>query len=189
MKPGPAANSAAVLHTSCTPKGGRSREVAISPGLRTVLAGHRHLRGGRVIGLDISPREKLGVVGEQGDLHDYAGGSWPWLQAELAKWQHLPKASVLIASHIPMQLTPGGLDADQMAKVKALLDAHPGLVHGHIAGHYHVDLELRTPAMSHVSYVVGSTFAGNLPVHIATATVAPGGVTWQHETIDVPGWQ
>ncbi len=28
-----------------TPKGGRSREVAISPGLRAVLAGHRHLRG------------------------------------------------------------------------------------------------------------------------------------------------
>lgn len=31
-----------------TPKGGKSREVAISPGLRNVLVGHRHLRGAYV---------------------------------------------------------------------------------------------------------------------------------------------
>ncbi len=147
------------------------------------------IRGVHVVAFDNSPRTKAGAIGEQGDLHDYKGGTWPWLKADLAALTDRPQRSVLLASHIPLHQTAGALDAGQMKKVNALVDATKGLVHGHIAGHYHVDVKIQTDEMDFVSHVVGSTFAGPLVVHIATAAVYADEVKWSHDKVHVPGFQ
>lgn len=146
------------------------------------------LEGLRIIALDISPRTKLGPFGEQGDLHDYPGGTWPWFKAELAKLKGRAAGSVLLASHIPMHRSAGGFTLAQMKLINAAVDAADGLVYANIAGHYHFDFTYQTPDMSYVSLVVGSVFDGPVVVHVATATVGGKQVEWQHETVHVPGW-
>ena len=146
------------------------------------------LHGVHVVALDLSPREKLGLIGELGDIHDYPGGSWPWLQKDLSGLKGRAKASVLLASHIPMHQSAGALDAGHILKMKALAGSVPGLIHASVAGHYHVDAVVDIPSLPFISYVVGSVFAGPLPVHIATATVTATEVTWVHETVLVSGY-
>lgn len=144
------------------------------------------LHGVHIVALDISPREKLGLIGELGDIHDYPGGSWPWFQKDIEKVKNYPKGSVLVAAHIPMHISAGALDTGHMAKVKALSDTVPGLIHASIAGHYHIDALVDIPSLPFPSYVVGPIFAGPLPVHIATATVSTDEVTWIHDTVPLP---
>ncbi|MCO4761906.1 MAG: metallophosphoesterase [Myxococcales bacterium] len=147
------------------------------------------LHGIHVVGLDVSPRDKKGIVGEMGDLHDYEGGTFPWLQADLAKVAQRPKGSVLIASHIPLHESPGALMGDEIDKLNALAKKTPGLIHASIAGHYHVDAVVDLPLLEYISYVVGAIFVGPLPVHIATVTTQGQTVTWQHDTIYLPGYK
>gem|GEM_PF-1308079 len=144
--------------------------------------------GVHVVVPDLNPRKKIGPFGEQGELHDYPGGTWPWLQAHLAGLKAPRKASVLLASHIPVAMSPGALTAADMVKVGALADKHPGVIAASLAGHYHIVTNVQTKDMKFPSMTVPAIWAGLLRVHIATATVFADRVQWHHEFVVVPGF-
>ena len=156
------------------------------------------LHGVHIVSLDLSPRKKMGFIGELGERHDHVGGTWPWLKQDLNSLITAAKSagasplkgSVLLASHIPMHQSGGALTADDVIAMNALAKTlPPGLIHASIAGHYHIDAKVDIPALPFTSYVVGSVFSGPLAIHIATATVRANEVTWQHEVLALPGWE
>ena len=80
---------------------------------------------------------------EGGELHDFAGGSWPWFRNDIETCPKDKKESVVIVTHIGMFRTGIGL-ADQylfaqgdMTKIKSFLNGYRAYVDSNYAGHIH----------------------------------------------------
>lgn len=111
-----------------------------------VQGGQSHLqsyafdhRGLRFVALDWNSREVGTLWGETPDLHDFSGGTLPFLQAELdaaSAGEGLAERVVLL-SHMPMIVGPGSFDLDEGATLEALLGPAGDLVAGNHAGHLH----------------------------------------------------
>jgi len=80
---------------------------------------------------------------EGGELHDFAGGSWPWFRNDIETCPKVKKESIVIVTHIGMFRTGVGLadqylfSADDMNKIKHLLNGYRGYVDTNYAGHIH----------------------------------------------------
>ena len=80
---------------------------------------------------------------EGGELHDFAGGSWPWFKNDVETCQKDKKESIVIVTHIGMFRTGFGLAdqflfaQDDMTKIKRFLNDHREYVDSNYAGHIH----------------------------------------------------
>ena len=80
---------------------------------------------------------------ESGELHDFAGGSWPWFRNDIETCPKAKKESIVIMTHIGMFRT--GFEAadqylfsqDEMNKVKGFLHDYREYVDSNYAGHIH----------------------------------------------------
>lgn len=81
--------------------------------------------------------------GEGGELHDFAGGSWPWFKSDIETCPKVKTESIVIVTHIGMFRTGVGLadkflfSADDMNKIKRFLKGYRGYVDTNYAGHIH----------------------------------------------------
>ena len=96
--------------------------------------------GVHFVGLDWCARGVAGLGAEMGDLHDFDGGTWRWLEADLAAHAEGPGEGVVLFSHMPMHF--GVFDPDELGKLYALLDPYADRVHADYAGHVHSSYEL-----------------------------------------------
>ncbi|MHC4699232.1 MAG: metallophosphoesterase family protein, partial [Planctomycetota bacterium] len=84
---------------------------------------------------------KLGNEG--GELHDFAGGSWPWFKNDIKRCPKNKKESIVIVTHIGMFRTGFGkadeylFAPDEMKKIKGFLHDYRGFVDSNYAGHIH----------------------------------------------------
>ena len=99
-------------------------------------------RGVHFFTLDWCVRGVKGALAEFGDLNDYTGGSWPWLQTELAEVVAAEPAdhSIVLFSHIPMML--GMFDTIEWPMIGEVFEPHADLVWANYAGHLHGTLEM-----------------------------------------------
>ena len=80
---------------------------------------------------------------EGGDLHDFAGGSWPWFKNDTETCPKDKKESVVILTHIGMFRTGFGkadeflFSQSEMTKIKGFLYDYRDYVDTNYAGHIH----------------------------------------------------
>lgn len=143
-------------------------------------------KGVRFFGLDISPRSEGMITGEQGELHEQPGGTWPWLTTQLAGLGKRAGESVILFSHIPMHLSPGGLSDVEMEKVYALFGPIADTVYAQFGGHYHFEMTDKNPKAGYIAYVTDATWDDQLRVRLVTVSSNAAGFAYAHELIDVP---
>jgi hypothetical protein len=97
--------------------------------------------GMRFVALDWNARVMDTILGEMADLHDFDGGTLPFLVEELALHGEGPAGGMMLASHHPMHLSPGAFDLEEMATLSELIAPYGDRVYADLAGHYHVDME------------------------------------------------
>ena len=98
-------------------------------------------KGLRIIGLDWASRDPGRVEGEMGNLHDYEGGTWEFLEQSVVDAPELMDSSVIMATHIPMMMSPGAFDVDEMAQLAELLGPNREKISMNLGGHFHVNGE------------------------------------------------
>jgi hypothetical protein len=83
--------------------------------------------------------------GEGGELHDFAGGSWPWFKNDIERCPKPKNENIVIMTHIGMFHT-GFEFADQfvfseseMDKIKGFLNDYKDNVDSNYAGHFHLN--------------------------------------------------
>jgi hypothetical protein len=80
---------------------------------------------------------------EGGELHDFAGGSWPWFRNDIETCPKTRKESIVIITHIGMFRTGFAsadeflFSQDEMNKVKSFLYDYREYVDSNYAGHIH----------------------------------------------------
>jgi hypothetical protein len=86
---------------------------------------------------------------EQADLHDFAGGTWPWFTDDIAGCVKDGGENIVMLTHHPMHVAPiigglpvnlGAFDHTELARIEAFTAGYGSNVYANIAGHYHIDL-------------------------------------------------
>lgn len=98
-------------------------------------------RGVTFVGVDIASRIPGAIEGELGRLHDFPGGSLPFLEQQLAALPAGPTHDVVLLTHNPLQQTIGGLMPDDQARLDEVLVSYTDRVAMALGGHLHVDYE------------------------------------------------
>jgi len=98
-------------------------------------------KGVRLIALDWASRlpSSEGIWTEFGYLHDFEGGSFPFLEQELTVLGEAKLNSTLFLTHIPM--TVGSFNAEQMDAFEVMLGPYTDRIYANFAGHLHVNVE------------------------------------------------
>jgi hypothetical protein len=123
-------------------------------------------RGVRFVGLDWATRTVASIFGEMADLHDFSGGTLPWLEAALAGREDGPADSVVFFSHHPMHVFPGAFDEAEIAALAERLDPWGEALYADFAGHYHVDLEDEPEGASWAVYATDAVWDDALTVRV-----------------------
>ncbi|MHC4223900.1 MAG: metallophosphoesterase family protein, partial [Planctomycetota bacterium] len=92
--------------------------------------------------IDWCTRTIGGPASESADLHDFAGGTWPWFEDESRAGAQGPKECIVMVSHHPMHDLVGGYGSfalAEMERIEALTGSHGDWVYANFAGHYHFD--------------------------------------------------
>ena len=93
--------------------------------------------GIRFLSVDWNSRELGSIWGETPDLHDFEGGTWPWLLSELAIIEGRPRDSVILLSHMPLFEGIGGLTTLEADQVVDALAPRQVELWANLAGHLH----------------------------------------------------
>lgn len=103
--------------------------------------------GLRFVSLDWNTRVVATGWGEMPDLHDFDGGTLPFLRAELDALTDGQDERVVFLSHMPMFHGPGGFDVDEKDVLEPLLGPFADTVRGNHAGHLHGNGEMEWDAV------------------------------------------
>jgi hypothetical protein len=93
--------------------------------------------GVRFLGADLNSREDHPLWSETPDLHDFEGGTWPWLTAQLDQLEGRPSDSVILLSHMPLFEGGGSLTADEADTVVEAFYPRRDALWANLAGHLH----------------------------------------------------
>ena len=141
-------------------------------------------RGVHFATLDFCVRALGGIMGETGELHDYEGGTWPWLAADLAGREGGPADGIVLAAHVPMQVVI--FDAEELTKVAALFGRYAAQLYGFFAGHVHVNFEGPLPDGSGTLFVTDATHDGVNTVRLVRVSGNGAAFRYDHERVEVP---
>ena len=93
--------------------------------------------GIRFLSVDWNSRELGSIWGETPDLHNFDGGTWPWLLSELDLVSDRPSDSVILLSHMPLFEGIGGLTTLEADQVVEALHPRRDVLWANLAGHLH----------------------------------------------------
>lgn len=100
------------------------------------------MHGVRFISADWSSRERHPLWGETPDLHNFEGGTWPWLTDQLESADRAKDNNLILLSHMPLFEGPGGLVTEEAEQAVELLSTHQDAIWANLAGHLHVDTSM-----------------------------------------------
>ena len=126
------------------------------------------------------------VLGETGALHDYDGGTLSFLEEQLEDLEAYDDESLILATHNPMFLIPGGFDLDQSATVNALTAPVGEKVAMNLAGHFHIDHEESVEDGGYDVYVVDAVWDDVKTVRMIEVWFDGVTFTYEHELVIVP---
>ncbi len=120
--------------------------------------------GVRFVALDWCARGAEGVQTEMGDLHDFEGGTLPFLADDLAAFAPPTTDSLVMLSHIPMHL--GGFDLEEMEALEAVLEPYTDALWANLAGHLHLDYEYEAADGLFWVYVTDAVWDDELTIRL-----------------------
>jgi hypothetical protein len=138
-------------------------------------------KGIHVVGLDLTPRTDHPFDKEMADLHDFDGGTWRFLVDDLATMPPGPKERVLLLSHQPMVLMPGGFDEQEMDVVIADLGTMADLVAWNFSGHLHLDADWDAQPPGYEALTLDATWDDEITVMLVDVVSDGMTTTWQME--------
>lgn len=119
------------------------------------------LHGVHFLCLDWCTRTVDSILGEQADLHDVPGGTWPWFQSQVAARASGVRENVVMLSHHPMHdwmFGLGAFGASEMAAIAAFTGPYAGHLHASYGGHYHIDMDETAGAAGFEVHVTDATW-------------------------------
>lgn len=140
--------------------------------------------GVRFVGLDWSYRLSDPLFGEMGHLHDFDGGTLPWLEEELAAADGLGE-SVVLFTHEPMVLMPGGFTAVDFDVLAQTIQPYEDLVYANLAGHLHIGGEIELLEAGIDVQLVDATWDDVVTVHVVDVYSDGRAFTYEHENIEI----
>ena len=141
-------------------------------------------RGVHFVGLDWAVRGDDSGVGETGDLHDFEGGTLPWLAADLDARTWQARECIVLASHIPMQL--GMFDLAEVAALDEVLLPLADHVYADFAGHLHLNGEQTDTGHGFDVYLTDATFDDVNTVRVVTVSGTGREFAFAHDVVVVP---
>ncbi len=143
-------------------------------------------RGLHFVCLDWGTRTIASVLGETADLHDFEGGSWPWFQQDVQAAATGRHERIVMASHHPMFLTPGGFDVDEMAVVEALTGPLGPYIYADFAGHYHINHETTVEDGGYEVYITDATHDDDNTLRVVQVLSNANRFAYQQELVVLP---
>lgn len=143
-------------------------------------------KGIHVVGLDLTPRTDHPLFSEMADLHDIEGGTWRFLVDDLATMPDGPKERVVLLSHQPMVMMPGGLDEQEMDVVVSELGTMADLVAWNFSGHLHLDAQWPDQPAGYDAVTLDATWDDEITLMLVD--VRSDGITtsWTTERVVLP---
>lgn len=142
----------------------------------------------RFIVADWNSRDLETLWGETPDLHNFAGGTWPWLEEQLETVTTRPDDSVVLLSHMPLFAGPGGLTVDEAATVIETLTPVQDPVWGNFSGHLHTTSEMFWAEADLEIRVTDATWDDDNVVRVVGVQANAQRVVYTHELVVVaPG--
>ncbi len=138
--------------------------------------------GLRFVGVDWAARVIDPLLGERGHLHDFTGGTLPFLREEL---DASDGQSMVLFSHIPMHMSPGGFTVDDFNVLIDTLAPHSEAVWADLAGHYHADAEQAVEEAGYTLYVTDAVWDDAMTVRIVEVYEVNGVMTFATETVEL----
>lgn len=121
-------------------------------------------RGLRFLSLDWNTRHQGGLLSELADTHDFAGGTLPFLEGELAGLVDGAQEDVLLFSHIPMHVP--AFTAAELDAVTGLTAPVGNRVFANFAGHYHGDGHEVVEAGGYEVFVTDATWDDEITLRV-----------------------
>jgi len=143
--------------------------------------------GVRFIATDWASRSDDAFEGEMGDLHDFEGGTWGFFESQiLGLGEDRLDESVIMLSHNPMAMQPGGFWKDDDAIVAALTSAYGDTIWANFAGHLHLDAEIPLPESGYDVYVTDAVWDDSITLRVVEVWATNLRVSYQLEHVTVP---
>lgn len=142
------------------------------------------VHGMTFIGLDWAARGISGTLGEFGYLHDFDGGTLPWLDQELRARSSTRRDSIVLFSHIPMYWGVF-FEAHEFEAIAAVVEPHAKQVYANFAGHTHTTYEESAgDGMWHV-FVTDAVHDDENTVRVVDVGWDDDGASFAHELVVV----
>lgn len=123
-------------------------------------------RGVHFLTLDWAIRGTEGPAGESADLLDFEGGTLPFFRNHLDQLGDGLDDDVVMLSHHPMHLSPGGFGMDELDTVAALTGPLGHRLHANYAGHYHGNGHEYVEGAGYEVFVTDATWDDELTVRL-----------------------
>ena len=140
----------------------------------------------RFLAADWNSREVHAFWGQTPDLHNFNGGTWPWLAEQLSTAATSKQNSVVLLSHIPLFEGPGGLTEDEAEVAVELLAVHEQRIWANLAGHLHIDSSMNWERAGMEIHVTDATWDDVNRVRVVKVSANERRVAFDHWVVDVP---
>ena len=137
--------------------------------------------GVQFIGLDWNIRGIGGLAAEFADLHDFNGGSWPFLLESLNGIEQRKSESVVLLSHIP--LMAGALDVNEVETVNGALSPVGEWIDSAYAGHMHVTYDLTNKPGGYEVRVTDATWDDDNFIRVVEVHEEANAVLYQQDLV------
>lgn len=149
-------------------------------------------RGVHFVGLDWCTRFPEGIAGEQADLHDFDGGTWPWFTQDIEGCNMEMGNNIVMLTHHPMHVAPfvpieaGAFSIAEDETIGLFTSLYGENVYANLAGHYHIWWhEIRWRGQYEIFITKATSLAEN---SLKLVTVSSDGTdfSYQHTPVIVP---
>ena len=150
-------------------------------------------RGLHFMGIDWNTRTIGGLEGEQADLHDFEGGTFPWFTGDIEACNKEFGENIIMFSHHPMHVAPvlpvevAAFSPEEDGIVEAVTGGYGDHVYANLAGHYHVDWQEYRSVGQYEIYVTRAVHLGEETLIRLVRVYGDGEVfTYHEERIIIP---
>jgi hypothetical protein len=141
-------------------------------------------KGLRIIGLDWASRDSGRIEGEMGNLHDYEGGTWEFLEESIADVSELMDNSVILATHIPMMI--GAFYTTEVERFAALFESDREKIAMNLGGHLHVNAEqFAVAGGAYDMFITNAIWDDEATVRLIDVYMGESGFVFDHRVIEI----
>lgn len=150
-------------------------------------------RGLHFVAADWASRAGEGLEGEQADLHDFPGGTWPFFTSDIETCGKDALENIVMLSHHPMHVSPilqdlevASFSPEEVDTLEAFTAAHGDHVYASLAGHYHIDWTESRPDGGYQLYVTEAVHMGIKNLRVVKVFNDTGDAfSYQHQRVNV----